>query len=77
MLYYLFYYVLHPYFSPLNVFRYITVRTAVASITALVISLLLEPWVVRRLSELQVKQFIQKGPNAIRPKPARQQWAAS
>ena len=54
MLYYLFYYVLHPYFSPLNVFRYITVRTAVASITALVISLLLEPWVVRRLSELQV-----------------------
>ncbi|HEY4739810.1 MAG TPA: phospho-N-acetylmuramoyl-pentapeptide-transferase [Candidatus Acidoferrales bacterium] len=63
MLYYLFYYVLHPYFSPLNVFRYITVRTAVASITALVISLLLEPWVVRRLSALQVKQFIRtEGP---------------
>ena len=28
MLYYLLYHVLQPYFSPLNVFRYITVRTA-------------------------------------------------
>ncbi|MFZ0739514.1 MAG: phospho-N-acetylmuramoyl-pentapeptide-transferase [Candidatus Acidiferrales bacterium] len=63
MLYYLFFYVLHPYFSPLNVFRYITVRTAVASITALILSLVLEPWVVKRLREMQVKQFIrEEGP---------------
>jgi phospho-N-acetylmuramoyl-pentapeptide-transferase len=65
MLYYLFFYVLHPFFSPLNVFRYITVRTAVASLTALLLSLLLGPWVIERLRELQVKQYIrEEGPKA-------------
>ena len=39
MLYWLFVFVLRPHFSPLNVFRYITVRTAVASLTALLLSL--------------------------------------
>jgi phospho-N-acetylmuramoyl-pentapeptide-transferase len=69
MLYYLFFYVLRPYFSPLNVFRYITVRTAVASLTALLISLLLGPWVIDRLRELQVKQFIrEEGPQAHQKK---------
>jgi phospho-N-acetylmuramoyl-pentapeptide-transferase len=63
MLYYLFYYALRPHFSPLNVFRYITVRTAVASLTALLLSLLLGPWVIERLSDLQVRQYIrQEGP---------------
>ncbi len=63
MLYYLFFYVLRPYFSPLNVFRYITVRTAVASLTALLISLLLGPWVIERLRDMQVKQYIrEEGP---------------
>jgi len=60
MLYYLFFYVMRPHFSPLNVFRYITMRTAVASLTALLISLLLGPWVVERLREMQVKQYIRK-----------------
>jgi phospho-N-acetylmuramoyl-pentapeptide-transferase len=69
MLYYLFFYVLRPYFSPLNVFRYITVRTAVASLTALLISLLLGPWVIDRLRELQVKQFIrEEGPKGHQKK---------
>jgi phospho-N-acetylmuramoyl-pentapeptide-transferase len=69
MLYYLFYYVLHPYFSPLNVFRYITVRTAVASITALVLSVVLEPWVLGRLRALQVRQFIRtEGPERHKAK---------
>src|SRR5215472_11448666 len=63
VLYYLFFYLLRPYFSPLNVFRYITVRTAVASLTALLISLLMGPWVIRQLQNLQVKQFIrEEGP---------------
>ena len=63
MLYYLFAHVLRPYFSPLNVFRYITVRTAVASVTALFLSLAFGPWVVRRLRELQIGQFIRtEGP---------------
>ena len=63
MLYYLFFFALRPHFSPLNVFRYITVRTAVASLTALLLSLLLGPWVIERLRELQVKQYIrEEGP---------------
>jgi len=69
MLYYLFFFALRPSFSPLNVFRYITVRTAVASLTALLLSLLLGPWVIERLRELQVKQYIrQEGPKAHQKK---------
>ena len=63
MLYYLFFFALRPHFSPLNVFRYITVRTAVASLTALLLSLLLGPWMIERLREMQVKQYIrEEGP---------------
>jgi phospho-N-acetylmuramoyl-pentapeptide-transferase len=63
MLYYLFVTLLRPHFSPLNVFRYITVRTALASLTALLLSLLFGPWVTRRLREMQIGQFIRaEGP---------------
>jgi phospho-N-acetylmuramoyl-pentapeptide-transferase len=69
MLYYLFYFLLRPHFSPLNVFRYITVRTAVASISALLLSLLMGPWVIERLRGLQVKQYIrEEGPKAHQKK---------
>ena len=69
MLYYLFYFLLRPHFSPLNVFRYITVRTTVASISALLLSLLLGPWVIERLRSLQVKQYIrEEGPKAHQKK---------
>jgi phospho-N-acetylmuramoyl-pentapeptide-transferase len=63
MLYYLFFFVLRPHLSALNVFRYITVRTAVASVTALVLSLLFGPWMIERLRAMQVKQYIrEEGP---------------
>ncbi|HVB87644.1 MAG TPA: phospho-N-acetylmuramoyl-pentapeptide-transferase [Candidatus Dormibacteraeota bacterium] len=63
MLYYLLFFWLKPHFSPLNVFRYITVRTAVAGLTALLLSLLLGPWMIERLREMQVKQYIRdEGP---------------
>src|SRR5271154_7343657 len=69
MLYYLFFFALRRDFSPLNVFRYITVRTAVASLTALVLSLVLGPWMIRRLRALQVKQYIrEEGPKAHQSK---------
>jgi phospho-N-acetylmuramoyl-pentapeptide-transferase len=69
MLYYLFFFALRPHFSPLNVFRYITVRTAVASLTALVLSLLLGPWMIERLRALQVKQYIrEEGPKGHQAK---------
>jgi hypothetical protein len=65
MLLYLFYHVLQPYFHALNVFRYITVRTALASLTALLITLVLGPWVIRRLRDLQIGQFIrEEGPKS-------------
>ncbi len=63
MLYYFFFFMLRRHFSPLNVFRYITVRTAAASLTALLLSLLLGPWMIKRLRSLQVKQYIrEEGP---------------
>lgn len=69
MLYYLFFFALRRHFSPLNVFRYITVRTAVASLTALALSLLLGPWMIRRLRALQVKQYIrEEGPQGHQSK---------
>ena len=69
MLYYFFVFLLRPHFSPLNVFRYITVRTAVASISALLLSLLMGPWVIERLRSLQVRQYIRdEGPKAHQKK---------
>ena len=63
MLFYLFVDMLRPHFSPFNVFRYITVRTALASLTALFLTLVLGPWTIRRLRDLQIGQFIRtEGP---------------
>ena len=63
MLYYLLYHVLQKYFSPLNVFRYITVRTVYASLTAMFLALVFGPWLIRQLRELQIGQYIrEEGP---------------
>src|SRR5215467_5239375 len=63
MLYYLLYEVLQKYFSPFNVFRYITVRTMYASLTAMFLSFVFGPWLIRRLRDLQIGQFIRdEGP---------------
>jgi phospho-N-acetylmuramoyl-pentapeptide-transferase len=49
--------------------RYITFRTAAASMTALAISLVLGPWLIRRLREFQIGQVIrQEGPQSHRAK---------
>jgi phospho-N-acetylmuramoyl-pentapeptide-transferase len=67
MLYYL--HQLSPYVPVLNVTRYITFRTAAASLTALAISLLLGPWMIRKLRAFQVGQVIrQEGPSTHRAK---------
>src|SRR5262245_56919021 len=59
----------YPQISVLNVTRYITFRTAAASITALFISLALGPWLIRRLREFQIGQVIrQEGPQSHRAK---------
>ena len=68
MLYHLLY-PLHTQVSVLNVTQYITFRTAAASLTAFVISLVLGPWMIRKLREFQIGQVIRhEGPAAHRPK---------
>ncbi len=59
MLYHLLY-PLHTTFSALNVFRYITFRTIYASLTAFLVCFLLGPWVIRKLSYMQVGQYIRE-----------------
>jgi phospho-N-acetylmuramoyl-pentapeptide-transferase len=56
-------------FGPLRVTGYITFRTAVASLTALALSLLLGPWLIRKLREFQIGQIIRhEGPQTHRTK---------
>jgi len=59
MLYHLLY-PLHKSISVLNVFRYITFRTIYASLTAFLICFILGPWVIRKMSYLQIGQYIQE-----------------
>jgi len=69
MLYYLLYHVFQRYFSPLNVFRYITVRTVYASLTAMFLALVFGPWLIRKLRELQIGQYIrEEGPQEHKKK---------
>jgi phospho-N-acetylmuramoyl-pentapeptide-transferase len=49
---------LHVSYSVFNVFRYITFRTLIAALTSLVISFLLGPWLIRRLTARQIGQTI-------------------
>ncbi|MGD2269344.1 MAG: phospho-N-acetylmuramoyl-pentapeptide-transferase [Desulfobacterales bacterium] len=64
MLYHLLY-PLHTTISAFNVFRYITFRTIYASLTAFLICFILGPWFIRKLSKMQVGQYIQEdGPRA-------------
>ena len=60
---------LHEFIAGVNVVRYITFRTAAASLTALALSLLLGPWFIRRLQQFQIGQVIrQEGPASHRAK---------
>jgi len=62
-------YALRGELSLLNVTRYITFRTAVASLTALLIVLFLGPWMIERLRRLQIGQHIrEEGPQAHKAK---------
>jgi phospho-N-acetylmuramoyl-pentapeptide-transferase len=65
------FHLLLPYseFGGLNVVRYITFRTAAASLTALALSLLLGPWLIARLRAFQIGQVIrQEGPASHKTK---------
>jgi phospho-N-acetylmuramoyl-pentapeptide-transferase len=68
MLFHFLYFFRHE-ISGLNVLRYITFRTAVASLTALFLVLVLGPWMIERLQRLQIGQYIrEEGPKAHQAK---------
>ncbi|RJP74439.1 MAG: phospho-N-acetylmuramoyl-pentapeptide-transferase [Candidatus Abyssobacteria bacterium SURF_17] len=49
-----------PVVSAFNIFTYITFRSALAAMTSLALSVLLGPWVIRKLKELKIGQQIRK-----------------
>ena len=69
MLYWLLYQKLFPYFRLFRIFRYLTFRTVFASLTALLIGLLIGPFVINRLREFQIGQYIRdEGPESHQKK---------
>src|SRR6202451_1587632 len=65
MLYWLFYEKLFHRFTPFRVFGYATFRTAFAAITALFLCLALGPWLIAKLREFQIGQYIREdGPKS-------------
>ena len=68
MLYHLLY-GLRDVFVGFNVFRYITFRTAFAALTALLISLILGPWLIERMRRIKLGQYIrEEGPKSHQSK---------
>jgi phospho-N-acetylmuramoyl-pentapeptide-transferase len=59
MLYHLLY-PLHIHFTFFNVFRYITFRTIYAILTALLISFVIGPWLIRKLKHFQIGQVVRE-----------------
>ena len=69
MLYWLLYLKLFHYFPPFRIFRYLTFRTAFASLTALFTGLIIGPLVINRLRDFQIGQYIrEEGPKAHQKK---------
>jgi phospho-N-acetylmuramoyl-pentapeptide-transferase len=69
MFYYLLFEQLHRTLGPLRLFRYVTFRTAFASITALLLCLVLGPWFIARLKQFQIGQHIrEEGPKSHQKK---------
>ena len=58
MLYWLLYEKLYLFFHPFRLFRFLTFRTAFASLTALLIALFIGPWVIQKLREFQIGQYV-------------------
>jgi phospho-N-acetylmuramoyl-pentapeptide-transferase len=64
-----FLYPLHVFWGPFNVFRYLTFRTVMATLTALLISLVIGPWLINKLSRLKANQPIREdGPKSHQAK---------
>ncbi len=69
MLYWLLYQRLFAHFPPFRIFRYVTFRTAFASLTALFMGLIIGPAIIRQLREFQIGQYIrEEGPKGHQKK---------
>src|SRR3974390_666288 len=65
MLYFLLYDQLYRWVSPFRVFRSVTFRTAFASLTALFLCVALGPWLINKLRQFQIGQYIrEEGPKS-------------
>jgi phospho-N-acetylmuramoyl-pentapeptide-transferase len=65
MLYWLFFEKLFPLFPTFRIFGYVTFRTLAASICALMVTILVGPWMIRRLRAMQIGQYIREdGPQS-------------
>src|SRR5712671_7511459 len=69
MFYWLFFEKLFQYYSPFRVFQYSTFRTGMATLTAMLLSIALGPWLIARLRAFQIGQHIREdGPQSHRKK---------
>jgi phospho-N-acetylmuramoyl-pentapeptide-transferase len=69
MLYFLLYEKLYRHVSPFRVFGYVTFRTSFASLTALFLCIALGPWLINKLREFQIGQYIrEEGPKSHQKK---------
>jgi len=69
LLYWLLFVKLQHYVAPFRIFRYVTFRTAFASLTALFTGLIVGPIVINRLRDFQISQYIrEEGPKAHQKK---------
>jgi phospho-N-acetylmuramoyl-pentapeptide-transferase len=65
LLYWLLYEKLFPFFHPFRIFHFLTFRTAFAFLTALLIALFIGPYVIQKLHEFQIGQFVRSdGPQS-------------
>ena len=69
MLYWLLYQRLFAHFPPFRIFKYVTFRTAFASLTALFMGLIIGPAIIRQLRDFQIGQYIrEEGPKGHQKK---------
>ncbi|HEX4602376.1 MAG TPA: phospho-N-acetylmuramoyl-pentapeptide-transferase [Candidatus Angelobacter sp.] len=69
MLYWLLYQQLFAHFPPFRIFKYVTFRTAFASLTALFMGLIIGPAIIRQLRDFQIGQYIrEEGPKGHQKK---------
>jgi phospho-N-acetylmuramoyl-pentapeptide-transferase len=69
LLYWLLYQRLFVHFPPFRIFRYVTFRTAFASLTALFMGMIIGPAIIKQLRDFQIGQYIrEEGPKGHQKK---------